>query len=113
MNLSDTIGMVLKEKGQNIWSLGPEALVYQAIEMMANKHVGALLVISDGKRVGILSGREYARKVILQERSSKQTQETQIMASPVIVPRPDHTVKDCMRFMTDNRIRPLPAVDSA
>jgi signal-transduction protein with cAMP-binding, CBS, and nucleotidyltransferase domain len=112
MNLSDTIGMVLKEKGQIIWSLGPEALVYEAIEMMANKHVGALLVISDGKLVGIISERDYARKVILQERSSRQTQVKEIMTSPVIVVRPDHTVEDCMRFMTDNRIRHLPVVES-
>ena len=112
MNLSDTIGMVLKEKGQNIWSLGPEALVYEAIEMMANRHVGALLVISDGKLVGIVSERDYARKVILQDRSSKQTQVREIMTSPVIVVRPDHTVEDCMRFMTDNRIRHLPVVES-
>jgi len=98
MNLSDTIGMVLKEKGQNVWSLGPEALVYEAIETMANRHVGALLVISDGKLVGIVSERDYARKVILQDRSSKQTQV--------------NTVEDCMRFMTDNRIRHLPVVES-
>jgi CBS domain-containing protein len=112
MNLSDTIGMVLKAKSQNIWSLDPEAWVYDAIEMMANKHVGALLVISDGKLVGIISERDYARKVVLQERSSKHTQVKEIMTSPVIVVRPDHTVEDCMRFMTDNRIRHLPVVEN-
>jgi len=112
MNLSDTIAMVLKEKGQNIWSLDPEALVYDAIEMMANKHVGALLVTSDGKLVGIISERDYARKVILQERSSKQTQVKEIMTSSVIVVRPDQTVEDCMRLMTENRIRHLPVVEN-
>ena len=112
MNLSDTIGMVLKEKGQNIWSLDPEALVYDAIEMMANKHVGALLVTSDGKLVGIISERDYARKVILQERSSKQTQVKEIMTSSLIVVRPDQTVEDCMRLMTENRIRHLPVVEN-
>jgi len=112
MNLSDTIGMVLKEKGQNIWSLGPDATVYDAVEMMAHKHVGALLVISDGKLVGIVSERDYARKVVLLERSSKQTQVKEIMTSPVVVVRPDHTVEDCMRFMTDNRIRHLPVVEN-
>ena len=112
MNLSDTIAMVLKEKGQNIWSLDPETLVYDAIEMMANKHVGALLVTSDGKLVGIISERDYARKVILQERSSKQTQVKEIMTSSVIVVRPDQTVEDCMRLMTENRIRHLPVVEN-
>ena len=112
MNLSDTIGMVLKQKGLNIWSLGPEASVYDAIELMANKHVGALLVISEGKLVGIISERDYARKVILQERSSKQTCVKEIMTSPVIVVRSDHTVEDCMRFMTNNRIRHLPIVEN-
>jgi CBS domain-containing protein len=112
MNLSDTIAMVLKEKGQNIWSLDPEALVYDAIEMMANKHVGALLVTSGGKLVGIISERDYARKVILQERSSKQTQVKEIMTSSVVVVRPDQTVEDCMRLMTENRIRHLPVVEN-
>jgi CBS domain-containing protein len=112
MNLSDTIAMVLKEKGQNIWSVDPEALVYDAIEMMANKHVGALLVTSDGKLVGIISERDYARKVILQERSSKQTQVKEIMTSSVIVVRPNQTVEDCMRLMTENRIRHLPVVEN-
>ena len=112
MNLSDTIAMVLKEKGQNIWSLDPEALVYDAIEMMANKHVGALLVTSGGKLVGIISERDYARKVILQERSSKQTQVKEIMTSSLIVVRPDQTVEDCMRLMTENRIRHLPVVEN-
>ena len=112
MNLSDTIAMVLKEKGQNIWSLDPEALVYDAIEMMANKHVGALLVTSGGKLVGIISERDYARKVILQERSSKQTQVKEIMTSSVIVVRPDQTIEDCMRLMTENRIRHLPVVEN-
>jgi CBS domain-containing protein len=112
MNLSGTVGMVLKQKGQAIWSLAPDARVYDAIELMANKHVGALLVISDGQLVGIISERDYARKVILQERSSKQTQVKEIMTSPVIVVRPDHTLEDCMRFMTANRIRHLPVVEN-
>lgn len=112
MNLSDAVGAVLKEKGQKIWSLDPEAWVYDAIELMANKHIGALLVLADGKLVGIISERDYARKVILRERSSKQTRVNEIMTSPVIVVRPDHTVEDCMRVMTENRIRHLPVVEN-
>jgi CBS domain-containing protein len=112
MNLVDTIGTVLKQKDQNVWSLAPEASVYDAIELMANKHVGALLVISDGKLVGIISERDYARKVILQEKSSKETQVKEIMTSPVIFVRSEHTVEDCMRFMTNNRIRHLPVIEN-
>jgi CBS domain-containing protein len=112
MNLVDTIRMVLKQKGQNVWSVPPEAWVYEAIEVMASKHVGALLVIADGKLLGIISERDYARKVILQGKSSKQTQVKEIMTTPVIFVRPEHTVEDCMRFMTNNHIRHLPVVEN-
>ena len=112
MELVDTVRAVLKQKGHEIWSVPPEALVYNAIEMMAEKHVGALLVISEGKLVGVISERDYARKVILQGKSSKQTQIEEIMTSPVIFVGPEHTVEDCMRVMTNNRIRHLPVVEN-
>jgi CBS domain-containing protein len=112
MNLVDTIACVLKQKGKNVWSVSPEAWVYDAIEMMANKRVGALLVMTEGKLVGIVSERDYARKVILQGKLSKQTQVKEIMSSPVIFVRPEHTVEDCMRFMTNSSIRHLPVVES-
>jgi CBS domain-containing protein len=111
MDLVDTVRLVLNLKGQNIWHIAPEACVYDAIEIMAEKYVGALLVISEGKLVGVVSERDYARKVILQGKSSKETQVKEIMTSPAIFVTPDQTVQDCMRIMTDNHIRHLPVVE--
>ena len=111
MKLDDRIGSVLRHKGQEIWSVAPEASVYEAIEMMSDRRVGALLVISSAKLVGIISERDYARKVILQGRSSRHTQVQEIMTSPVIFAIPEQTVDECMRTMTDNRIRHLPVLE--
>src|SRR5580658_5274683 len=99
MELADTIRLLLEQKGQNVWQISPEASVYQGIEIMADKHAGALLVISEGKLVGVVSERDYARKVILQGESSKQTQVKEIMTSPAIFVTPEETVQDCMRIM--------------
>jgi len=112
MELVDKVRSVLKEKGHNVWSVTPGAWVYDAIEIMADKHVGALLVVSEDKLVGVVSERDYARKVILQGKSSKTTQVNEIMTSPVIFVAPENTVSDCMRIMTNNRIRHLPVVEN-
>ena len=112
MQLIGTIGDILKRKGHQIWSLEPSALVYDAIAMMATQHVGALLVISESKLVGIISERDYARKVILQGRSSHETRIQDIMTFPVICVNPRHSVDECMRLMTTNRIRHLPVTDN-
>jgi len=107
----DTIESVLKLKGRQVLSVAPTATVYEAIEKMSEKSVGSLLVMSDGQLAGIISERDYARKVILKDRSSKQTQVREIMTSPVITVTPSDTVEECMRIVTEHRIRHLPVVD--
>ena len=111
MKLHDTISLVLKSKGGQVFSIEPEASVYQAIERMAEKGVGALLVISGDRLVGVLSERDYARKVILKGKLSKETQVGEIMTGKVISGSPGDTVDECMRVMTDHRIRHLPVVE--
>jgi CBS domain-containing protein len=105
------ISSILRHKGNGVWSIAPDASVYQAIAIMAEKGIGALPVIADGQLLGILSERDYARKVVLQSRSSKDTLVSEIMTTPVVFVGPSNTVEDCMRTMTLQRIRHLPVVD--
>ena len=109
--LTTTVGTVLQQKAREIWATRPDVSVYEAIVMMAEKQVGALFVMEDGALVGIISERDYARKVILQERSSKETMVREIMTSPVISVSLQHTVGECMRLVTDHRFRHLPVED--
>jgi CBS domain-containing protein len=111
MKLNDTLRMVLSRKGHDVWSVDPDILVYTAIETMADRHVGSLLVISEGRLTGIVSERDYARKVILKGRSSRDTHVWEIMSSPVVTATPSNTVEECMEMMTAKRIRHLPVVD--
>jgi len=112
MKIYDTIRELLKRKApQEVWSITPEATVYRAIELMADNHIGALPVIAGDKLVGIISERDYARKVILKGRSSKETRVEEIMTAPVIFVEPSHAVEDCMKIMTEKRIRHLPIVE--
>ena len=112
MKVLDRVSMLLKQKGGGIYSVPPDASVYSAIEMMAEKRVGALLVIDTGQLIGILSERDYARKVILQGRSSKDTFVREIMTPSPITIRCETSVEEAMRTMTDHRIRHLPVIDS-
>ena len=111
MEIHDTVRDILQRKNSIVWSVAPNTTVYQAIEIMAEKRIGALLVVDDGKLVGILSERDYARKVILKGRSEKDTCVHEIMTSPVIFVHPRNSVDECMKIITDSRIRHLPVVD--
>ncbi len=111
MTSIDPINSVLELKGRQVWSVTPTTIVFEAIRTMSNKGVGALLVMSDGKLYGIVSERDYARKVILRDRSSRMTQVREIMTTPVLTVTPKETVGECMRLMTENRIRHLPVLN--
>ena len=108
--MSETIASILKNKGCNLWFVDPEATIYDAIAVMAEKSIGALVVLSEGKLVGIVSERDYARKVILQGRFSKDTRVREIMTSSVITVTPENTVDECMRIITNRRVRHLPVL---
>jgi len=101
---------LLHDKGREVWFLTPDATVYEAIDQMAQKGVGALLVMEGERLVGIVSERDYARKVILKGKSSREIQVHEIMSHPVICVSPELTIEQTMALMTDNRVRHLPVV---
>lgn len=111
MEIAGTISAVLNLKGNQVYSICPDATVFDAIELMAHKNVGALPVMEDEKLVGIVSERDYTRKVALKGKASKQTLVKEIMFSPVIPVTPEHTVEECLRIMTENRVRHLPVLE--
>ena len=106
-----TLKQLLEAKGRNVYSISPDARVFDALKLMADKSVGALIVIEGGRIVGILSERDYARKVILHGKSSHDLEVREIMTSKVIAVQPGQTVEECMALMTEKRIRHLPVTE--
>lgn len=102
---------LLRIKGQETWSVTPDTPVYDALKLMAEKNVGALLVLEGDKLAGILSERDYARKVILKGKASKNTPVREIMSEKVVCVTPEQSVADCMALMTDKRFRHLPVIE--
>ena len=100
-----TIAELLREKGQAVFSIGPDETVYDALQKMAEANVGCLVVLADGKLVGIVSERDYARNVVLKGRTSPTTHVREIMNTVVLYATPDRTVEECMAVMTDRRVR--------
>ncbi len=107
-----TVRDILQIKGHAAWSIGPQATVYDALQLMADKDVGALLVIDAGRLAGIFSERDYARKIILKGKSSRETLVREIMTERVISVQPEQTVAECMALMTNHRIRHLPVLEA-
>lgn len=105
-----TISEILSQKGSNIWTVSPDTMVFDAIQLMADKNIGALLVTENDQLLGILSERDYTRKVALKGKSSKQTPVREIISGRVISVSPSHSIEDCMRLMTDHRVRHLPVL---
>jgi CBS domain-containing protein len=104
------LSQLLEAKGREVYSVAPGASVLEAIRQMAERHIGALVVLEEGRLVGILSERDYARKVVLNGRSSTSTAVREIMSSPVVTVAPEKTVDDAMRLMTARRVRHLPVM---
>jgi CBS domain-containing protein len=109
--MGERVSSILANKGSAIWSVPPEATVYEALKLLAEKDVGALVVISEGKLAGVFSERDYARKVALRGKSSRDVRVAEIMTSPVITVTPAHSIEECMRLVTEHHIRHLPVVD--
>ena len=110
MDVSGTIEKILSRKTGEIWSISPDATVYDAIALMAEKNVGALLVMENYKLVGIVSERDYSRKVMLRGKTSRTSTVGEIMTTELTIAHPRETVEECLRFMTEKRIRHLPVI---
>jgi CBS domain-containing protein len=111
MEVAGTVGGILEQKVSTVWSIAPTAMIFDAIALMADKNIGALPVVENDKLIGIISERDYTRKVILKGKSSKETRVQEIMTQQLVTANPDDTVVDCMRVMTEKRVRHLPVME--
>lgn len=111
MTPTGTINEILTNKGPAVWTISPEATVFEAIQLMADKNVGALLVVEKEKLAGLISERDYTRKVALRGKSSKELKVREILSDRVVHVTPHHSIEDCMRLMTENRVRHLPVLE--
>lgn len=109
--METTVRQLINRKGHTVWFIRSEKTVFEALELMAEKEIGALLIFDDDQLVGIFSERDYARKVILKGKSSHDTRVNEIMTKQVVCVRPDQSMTDCMALMTDKHIRHLPVLD--
>ena len=112
MKSSVPISALLHHKGAALWSIAPEATVFEAIQLMADKNIGSLLVLAGDRLVGVFTERDYTRKIALQGKRSKETQVREILSGKIVSVTPQHTVEECMRLMTENRVRHLPVLDN-
>ena len=110
MKMAGTISEILRDKGSRVWSISPDAKVFEALQLMTDRNIGALPVLEGTKMLGILSERDYARKVALLGRSSRQTTVREIMSAQVVLARPDDSIEECMRLMTETRVRHIPVI---
>lgn len=111
MNTTGSIDNILHQKGRHTWSIPPGTTVFAAIQLLADKNIGALLVMDGDRLIGMFSERDYTRKIILKGRSSRATQVGEVVSTPVLTVSPEHTVEECMRLVTEHRVRHLPVVE--
>jgi len=111
IDLNEPVSSLLRRKNPAVWSISPDSTVYEAIEQMAERHIGALIVLQAGKLEGIVSERDYARKVILKGKHSQETRVREIMTTPVLFVRPEQSIDECMRTMTAHHVRHLPVLE--
>ena len=111
MVIAGTLSIILARKGSAVWSISPDATIFEAIQLMADKNVGALPVVDNSRLIGIISERDYTRKVILKGLSSKDTAVRDIMTREMLTASPSDSIQDCMRVMTEKRVRHLPVLE--